>query len=37
MTDLASLQTTIDAAFDARDTVTEQTVGAVFPVIDHGT
>ena len=35
MTDLANLQTTIDAAFDARDDVSEQTVGAVRDAVDE--
>jgi len=35
MTDLASLQSTIDAAFDARDDVNEQTVGAVRDAVDE--
>jgi len=35
MTDLANLQTTIEAAFDARDDVSEQTVGAVRDAVDE--
>ena len=35
MTDLASLQSTIDAAFDARDDVSEQTTGAVRDAVDE--
>ncbi len=35
MTDLASLHSTIDAAFDARDDVTEQTAGAVRDAVDE--
>ena len=35
MTDLAGLQSTIDAAFDARDDVAEDTVGAVRDAVDE--
>jgi 2,3,4,5-tetrahydropyridine-2-carboxylate N-succinyltransferase len=35
MTDLASLQTTIEAAFDARGDVSEQTVGTVRDAVDE--